>query len=120
DLVPDRSLGRHPLFQVLLTMQDNAAPVSGGLPGVRTSALPAGTAAARFDLSVLLGEVRDAEGRPDGLRGRLLAAADLFDAGTAAAVAARFGRVLAAVAADPSARVRQVPVLGAAERAQLV
>ena len=81
DLVPDRSLGRHPLFQVLLTMQDNAAPVSGGLPGVRTSALPAGTAAARFDLSVLLGEVHDAEGRPDGLRGRLLAAADLFDAG---------------------------------------
>ena len=47
-------------------------------------------------------------------------AADLFDEGTAAAVAARFVRVLAAVAADPAARLRQVEVLDAAERAQLV
>ena len=77
-------------------------------------------AAARFDLSVNLGEVRDAEGRPGGLLGRLTAAADLFDAGTAAAIAARLGRVLAAVAADPAVRLRQVEVLDASERAQLV
>src|SRR5207247_537380 len=77
-------------------------------------------AAARYDLSVLLGEVRDAGGEPGGLRGQLLVAADLFDAGTAAAIAARLGRVLAAVAADPSVRLRQVQLLDAAERAQLV
>ena len=63
DLAPDRSLARHPLFQVTLTLQDDA-PVSGGLPGLRASAVPAGIGAARFDLSVLLGEARDAEGRP--------------------------------------------------------
>src|SRR6266851_5626625 len=49
-LAPDRSLARHPLFQVMLTVQNNA-PVSAALPGVRASAVPAGTGAARLDLS---------------------------------------------------------------------
>ncbi len=49
-------------------------------------------------MSVLLGEARDDGGMPAGLRGSVMVAADLFDAGAAAAVAARFGRVLAAVA----------------------
>jgi hypothetical protein len=119
DLAPDRSLARHPLFQVLLTMQNNA-PVSAVLPGVRASAVPAGTGAARFDLSVLLGEARGGQGLPGGLRGQLMAAADLFDEATAQAIAGRFARVLAAVAADPAARLRTVQVLDEAERAQLV
>ena len=57
---------------------------------------------------------------PGGLRGQLIAAADLFDEATARVIAGRFARVLAAVAADPGARLRQVEVLGEAERAQLV
>ena len=63
DLAPDRSLARHPLFQVLLTMQNNA-PATLDLPGVRASAVPAGTGTARFDLSVILGEARDGQGQP--------------------------------------------------------
>ncbi len=126
DLAPDRSLARHPLFQVMLTMQDNApaapaAPAgSAGLPGVRAARISAGTGAARFDLDVSLGEARDGQGRPGGLRGSVLPAADLFDEATARVIADRFVRVLAAVAADPGARLRQVQVLGEAERAQLV
>jgi non-ribosomal peptide synthetase component F len=87
---------------------------------VQTSAIRAGTAAARFDLSVNLGETRDGQGRPDGLRGQLMAAADLFDEAAARAIAARFARVLAAVAADPAIRLRAVPVLDATERAQVL
>jgi amino acid adenylation domain-containing protein len=119
DLAPDRSLARHPLFQVMLTLQNNAG-VSAGLAGVRASAIAAGTGTARFDLSVSLGEARDATGAPGGLRGQLLAATDLFDEATARVIAGRLNRVLAGVAADPRTRLRQVPVLAAAERAQLV
>ena len=65
DLAPERSLARHPLFQVTLTLQDNA-PVSAACPACGPPPSPAGTAAARFDLSVTLGEARDAEGRRPG------------------------------------------------------
>src|SRR3984957_19182754 len=57
-LSPDRSLARHPLFQVLLTMQNNP-PVTGGLSGLQVTGMPAGKPSARIDLSVLLAEVRD-------------------------------------------------------------
>jgi non-ribosomal peptide synthetase component F len=122
DLAPDRSLARHPLVQVMVTLQNNAPAVAGSLPGVRASAVRAGAGAARFDLDVIVAEARDGQGRsgPGGLRGQLIAAADLFDEGTARAIADRFARVLAAVAADPAARPRQIQVLGEAERAQVL
>ena len=119
DLAPDRSMARNPLFQVAFTLQNNVA-AAAGLTGVSVSGMGTGTGAARCDLSVIVGEVRDGQGEPGGLRGSVLAAADLFDEVTAEAIAGRFGRVLAAVAADPAARLRQVGVLDAAERAQLL
>ncbi|HEY6309535.1 MAG TPA: amino acid adenylation domain-containing protein [Streptosporangiaceae bacterium] len=122
-LAPERSLARHPLFQVMLTLQNNARGTGTGtgalLAGVRTRGLPAETGAARFDLSVTLSEVPGGNG-PAGLRGWLTAAADLFDLGTAQATATRLARVLAAVTADPHASVYQVQVLEAAERTQIL
>src|SRR5262249_20905602 len=47
DLAPDRSLARHPLFQVMLIMQ-NTATVSATMPGVRASTISAGTGTAKF------------------------------------------------------------------------
>ncbi len=118
-LAPERSLARHPLFQVSLTVQNNA-PVALALPGLRAAAMPAGTGAARFDLEVSLGEVRDEQGQPAGLRGVVSAAADLFDAVTAEAVSGWFVRVLAAVAAHPGVSVRHLQVLTEVERAQIL
>ena len=54
--------------------------------------MPAGTGMARFDLDFTLAEAGDAGA---GLRGMLMAAADLFDAGTVQVIAGRLGRVLA-------------------------
>ena len=91
-----------------------------GLPGVRASGVRAGTGAALFDLDLGLAETRDADGQPGGLRGMVTVAADLFDEATARAVADRFGRVLAAAAADPLIRPRQVQVLNETERVQVL
>ena len=78
-LAPARSLARHPLFQVMLTVQNNA-PATLDLPGLRASGLPrSGIAAARFDLDVTVAEAFDAGGGPAGLRGSVTVAADLFD-----------------------------------------
>ncbi len=79
-----------------------------------------GEPAARFDLDFLLGEIRDEQGAPAGLDGTVIVAADLFDEASARVLSARFGRVLAAVAADPGARLGQLEVLDAAERAQVL
>ena len=119
DLAPDRSLARHPLFQVMVIVQ-NAPPATVDLPGLRASRMPARLTSARFDLNVNVGETRDPQGRPGGLTGWLTAAADLFSQETAEAIAGRFIRVLQAVAAAPEAQLRDVPVLDPGERAQLV
>ncbi|MFF8783269.1 amino acid adenylation domain-containing protein, partial [Streptomyces sp. NPDC015140] len=118
-LAPDRSLARHPLFQVMLTLQ-NQGQARLDLPGLRVAPVSGGLRVAKFDLDVSLGEVTDGEGRPVGLRGSVTGAADLFDAGTVDAVAERLVKVLSLVAADTRARVGQVQVLSEAERRQVV
>ena len=121
-LAPDRSLARHPLFQVGLALQNTgtAAARAAGLPGISATPVPAALAQVRFDLDIAVWEVTGGDGRPGGLRGAVTAAADLFDEDTAQAIAVRLGRVLAAVAASPQARLHQVAVLEAAERARLL
>ena len=99
-LAPGRSLGRHPLAQVTLTLQNMAPGAAAGLPGIRAARWPP---ARRRPGSTCLWWWRrtGAEGRPGGLRGTVTAAADLFDEDAVQAMAARLGRVLAAVAAGP-------------------
>ena len=118
-LAPERSLARNPLFQVMLAFQ-NGPEQDWQLPGLDVSPVPAGTGGARFDLLFNVWEQRAREGAPAGLAGILEFAADLFDAGTAEAIAGRLVRILEQVAADPEVRVSQVELLDAAERRQLV
>ncbi|WP_406443876.1 non-ribosomal peptide synthase/polyketide synthase [Streptomyces sp. NBC_00631] len=118
-LAPDRSLSRHPLFQVMLTVQ-NLGQASLELPGLQVAPMAAGPAPAKFDLDVTVSEVVDDEGRQLGLRGSVTGAADLFDAETVTLLTERLARVLEAVATDVQVRVSRVPVLSAAERQQVV
>ncbi|EXU62904.1 peptide synthetase, partial [Streptomyces sp. PRh5] len=121
DLNPTRSLGRHPLFQVSLTMQnlpEGRRPWE--LAGLEVSGLPAASPAARFDLSATVAERRDEEGAPTGLMGSLLYATDLFDEDTVRLLAGRLVRVLEQVAADPGVRVSGIDVLGEGERSRVV
>ncbi|MFD7033649.1 amino acid adenylation domain-containing protein [Streptomyces sp. NPDC059917] len=119
ELSPSRSMARHALFQVMLTLQ-NAAGAVLDLPGLDVEMLPAGTSVAKFDLDVIVGEVFDADGAPAGVRGTVTAAADLFDAGTAARLAARLTRVVGLLVADPQTRVGGLDVLDEGERHQVL
>ncbi|WP_344833984.1 amino acid adenylation domain-containing protein, partial [Actinocorallia longicatena] len=115
ELAPARSLSRHPLFQVMLTL-DNTAGSALELPGLTVELIPNASPAAKFDLDAWFTETFGADGAPAGLRGRITAAADLFDVATAESLARRFGRVLDAVTADPELRLLAVPVLDDDER----
>ena len=103
-LAPERSLARHPLFQVMVAVQNNA-PAVLDLPGVRAQVLPAGRRCGAVRPARGPGRGARRAGLPAGLAGSLMAAADLFDAATAELLAGRLVRVLAAVAADPEVRV---------------
>ncbi len=119
ELAPERSLARHPLFQVMLVFQ-NAPPTVWDLPGIATRPERAGTAGAKFDLSLSLAEQRSADGAAAGIVGELEYSADLFDAATAEAIVARLVRVLEQVAEDPKLPLTRVEVLDAAERRRIL
>ncbi|MEY9894317.1 amino acid adenylation domain-containing protein, partial [Catenulispora sp. MAP5-51] len=118
-LAPVRSMARHPLFQVMLTVR-SIAETTLELPGVRTALLPTGAESARFDLDVRLGEYWEADGAPAGLRGSVTVSADLFDPDSAALFGQRLVRVLDAVTRDPSVSLSRLSVLDEAERRQVV
>ncbi|MFI0092038.1 amino acid adenylation domain-containing protein, partial [Streptomyces bobili] len=124
ELAPVRSTARHPLFQVMLTVQNNEQAVLD-LPGVQASGLPrestrVGVATAKFDLAVTATEVFDADGAPLGLRGVVIAAADVFGTETAGRFADWFERTLAGLVEDPDAAIAAVEIVGADERRMLL
>ncbi|WP_375540258.1 amino acid adenylation domain-containing protein [Nocardia sp. XZ_19_385] len=112
-LDPERSTARTPLFQVMLAFQ-NLPGGSFEMPGLTVGTVDFDPEVEKFDLSVTVHE------GPEGLACRLSYATDLFDASTAAAIAARWQRVLAAIATDPAIAVGAIEVLDAAERADLI
>ncbi|MEK6230027.1 MAG: condensation domain-containing protein, partial [Actinomycetota bacterium] len=118
-LNPARSLSRHPLFQVMLAFQNNAA-VALELDGLEASFEPVATATSKFDLSLSLGEARSADGEPAGLAGTLEYASDLFDRSSVAALAGRLVRLLEAAVAAPELAIGRLEVLAPAERVRIV
>ncbi|MGW0538459.1 amino acid adenylation domain-containing protein, partial [Streptomyces sp. NPDC003032] len=119
---PQRSLARHPLFQVVLSLAGADRAVNGEpveLPGLTAVPRPVGTGATAYDLLFGFGERHDENGEPAGLSALLEYSTDLFDAGTARSVVDRFQRLLAAVLADPDQPVDRIDVLEPLERHQL-
>jgi amino acid adenylation domain-containing protein len=106
---PARSMGRHPLFQVVLAYQQG--------PG---EAVPFGAAsrreehvdfyAARMDLSFHLFEQRN------GLDGWLVYSKDLFDQSTVDDLVRRFVRLVETLVAEPDQPLARTTVLTEAER----
>ncbi|MFI5688192.1 amino acid adenylation domain-containing protein [Streptomyces sp. NPDC051636] len=110
ELNPPRHPGRHPLFQVMLALQNND-PAVLELDGHRARLRPTATGTAKFDLFVDVLERHTPEGAPDGLTLHIEYATDLYDASTADAFARALHDVLRAVSADPAVRVGQLPAV---------
>jgi acyl-CoA synthetase (AMP-forming)/AMP-acid ligase II/nucleoside-diphosphate-sugar epimerase len=110
DLNPPRTPGRHPLFQVMLALQNNA-PAVLELGSTRAELRPTATGTAKFDLFVDVLERHTPEGAPDGLTLHVEYATGLYDAGTAEAFAHALHDTLRAVSAHPEVRVGELPAL---------
>ncbi|MFD6826962.1 condensation domain-containing protein, partial [Streptomyces sp. NPDC060085] len=117
-LNPERSMSRHPLFQVMLTFQNNAK-AQLTMPDLDVKSLTA-PGSAKFDLFLSVAEHTAPDGLPDGLAGVLEFSTDLFDRATAESLLERFGRVLAAVVANADQPVDELEVLSEAERRELL
>ncbi|MFJ3788339.1 non-ribosomal peptide synthase/polyketide synthase [Kitasatospora sp. NPDC090091] len=116
---PVRSLAHHPLFQVMLALQ-NAPLGEFALPGLETGHLEAPTGTSRVDLTFSLAEQFRPDGSPDGLVGAVEYATDLFDASTVELLFDRLARLLRAAVADPDRPVGRIDIMSGAERHRLL
>jgi len=113
ELQPERSLSYNPLFQVMFVFQ-NAPMGQLDLPGLTLSAQSVQTQATQFDLTLELEETAS------GLKGCLDYNTDLFDDATIVRMAGHFQILLEGIVADPQQRIRELPLLTAAEQQQLL
>ncbi|MFB1485352.1 amino acid adenylation domain-containing protein, partial [Corallococcus sp. RDP092CA] len=112
-LAPTRDTSRTPLFQVSMTLQ-NAPEAALPLTDLTLEGVEVEHRTAKFDLALGLGETAN------GLEGGLEFNTDLFDASTAERIARHLGVLLEGIAANPDARLHQLPLLTPEDRAQVV
>jgi amino acid adenylation domain-containing protein len=117
-LNPERSLARHPVFQVLVTVDQSPATLPV-LLNLQTAREPVEITSSKFDLSFAFTERLD-ERQPAGLSGTLTYRTDLFAPATAALIAARLDRMLSALAANPAERIGSIDLLQSRERQQVL
>ncbi|MET7768765.1 amino acid adenylation domain-containing protein [Nocardia sp. NPDC005366] len=114
-LDPVRSTARHPLFQVLLVLQ-NLAPTSLELPELTAAGVEMTVPLAKFDLQLELVEDIAPDGTARGVSIAYTYATDLFDEPTVRDFADRFRLVLSSLVADSSAIVGDIDLLAPGER----
>ncbi|HSF42757.1 MAG TPA: amino acid adenylation domain-containing protein, partial [Thermoanaerobaculia bacterium] len=113
-VAPGRDLSKNPIFQVALGYPGEAAIPKELAPGLALAMEEVPTGTSKFDLTFHFDRVDGA------LRIRAESAADLFDRATAERLLGGFATLLAGAVADPEARLSELPLLSAAERAQLL
>jgi amino acid adenylation domain-containing protein len=116
-LDPVRTLSHNPVFQVMLTLQQAAAPRPGAIAangGASTSVAAPGLVTSKFDLTLLTAET------PDGLSGLFEYDSALFDRATVLGIIEHFQTLLAQIAADPDARLSSFRLHSDEEREEIV
>ena len=119
ELNPERSLGRNPLLQVVLSLQNTQAAVVD-LPGLQTRVEVLDAESAKFDLLVELAERTDANGHPAGLAGRIEYRRAMFEESAVTDLLERYRRLLDSAVGDPSQPIGKIDILSRAERRNLL
>ncbi|WP_374591919.1 amino acid adenylation domain-containing protein [Aquabacterium sp.] len=119
-LNPPRSRSRHPMFQVMLALQNFGDGSALKMDDMAVSSYPIHASVARFDLSLIVGEHRTPEGLPGGIEGYLEYRTDLFERATAEALVARLVVLLETISEAPTLPLAQIEVLLPEERDELV
>jgi amino acid adenylation domain-containing protein len=105
---PERDLGRHPLYQVMLTLVPSDAPPS--LAGLEVEEAAPERSTAPIDLTVFL------ERRDDTMEAVWEYSTDLFERETIERMQAHFLRLLEAVVAEPDRPAVELPLLSDEQR----
>ncbi|RYZ43248.1 MAG: non-ribosomal peptide synthetase [Myxococcaceae bacterium] len=113
ELRPERTQGRTPYVQVMLTLQASLRGAAS-VEGVKLEALELDTHTAKFDLTL---QVLEGE---DGLQGFLEYDLDLFTAPTVARMAEHLRVLLEGAVARPHEAVSRLPLLTDAERHEVL
>jgi thioesterase domain-containing protein len=110
ELAPKRDSSRHPLFQVLFSMQAQFADFPDGWD---LTDMEIHSGASGFDLFVEFAE------HSQGLAGRFVYSTDLFDRATIQRLQVNFQVLLQELVANPEQAIARVPLVSAQERQTL-
>ncbi|OTA15175.1 Amino acid adenylation [Xenorhabdus vietnamensis] len=113
-LQPPRSLSHSPIFQVMLATNNTPGQRHFELPGLVLDERPLIRDSSYFDLTLTLDETEN------GLVGDLEYASDLFDHTTIERMVSHLNTLLAAMAADDSQRVAELPLMTPQQSKQLL
>ncbi|WP_306414793.1 condensation domain-containing protein, partial [Streptomyces sp. KL115B] len=109
-LNPTRTLNHHPLFQIMLALQ-NAPEGAFQLPGLTIDIAPGRTGTAKFDLFFSLVEKRGPHGEPEGITGAIEYSSDLYDETTVRTLFERLTRILETATDHPDQPLSHIDAL---------
>ncbi|KJK54890.1 non-ribosomal peptide synthetase, partial [Saccharothrix sp. ST-888] len=118
-LNPVRSLSHHPLFQIMLVLQNNSR-AQFAPPGLRVGEVELATTTSKLDLVFSLSERYAQDGSPAGIGAFVEYASDLYDPATVETMVVRWVRLLTAAVADPERPLSRIDLLSATERRELL
>ncbi|HWE74824.1 MAG TPA: amino acid adenylation domain-containing protein [Stellaceae bacterium] len=110
DIAPKRDGSRHPLFQVLFSIEPPAPEFPQGWA---LTQMDVTIGVAKFDLYLELDQ------EPDSIIGRFLYAADLFDASTIRRMIGHWQTLIAGMLHDPDCALAKLPLLTAVEQREI-
>lgn len=118
-LNPVRSRARHPLFQIMLALQNTPDPKLE-IPDLQTDLHLYSVGVSKFDLTMELRELHTKEGKPDGISGFLEYSKDLFKRGTAEKLISRMLMLLEQAVTNPDKLIGDLKILTQSERQKIL